>query len=65
VSRVSYVDAIERQATPPAPPRPLAAPAYLLLPERELVELMRAQSLAALELVRTSTLLEVPHARYR
>lgn len=62
--RVSYVEALARLVLPPAPPpRPLAAPAYLLLPARELAELMRAQSQAALELARESRL-EVPRANH-
>lgn len=63
--RVSYVEALARLVLPPAPPpRPLAAPAYLLLlPARELAELMRAQSQAALELARQSRL-EVPRANH-
>jgi hypothetical protein len=52
---------VESQPVPP--PRPLASPAYLLLPLRELVELMTAQSRSALELARFSHL-EVPHAKH-
>jgi hypothetical protein len=64
MKRVCYVDALDRLAERLPPPRPLAAPAYLLLPERELVELMSAQSEAALEMVRCSSFLEVPRANH-
>jgi hypothetical protein len=64
VTRPNYVDVLaEAVPPPPPPPRPLACEAYLLLPERELATLMRAQSLDALELTRRCHL-EVPHANH-
>lgn len=61
--RVNYVDVLARLEAQRPPPRPLACQAYLLLPPRELSELMRAQSLAALEMARRSHL-EVPRANH-
>jgi hypothetical protein len=62
VTRPNYIDVLAEIAPPP-PPRPLACEAYLLLPERELATLMRAQSLDALELARRCRL-ETPHANH-
>jgi hypothetical protein len=55
--RVDYVAALTRDA--PRAPAPFGCAAYLFLPLRELAELMRAQSRAALDMAR-AVLLEVP-----